>query len=152
MRGPTFPFAPMKTYDSISLNLREKLKLLTPHLSSPSCVSPPHLFAKMWPFFHLTFLFPSLIFFSFLLKFFFLIWTHESHCAMCPPLIWICFCPEKIYSSSVQLILTKLSSSHFLTSEIFVKISSLESLATYHSENRKNIMTVSEFDETFLGH
>ena len=44
----------------------------------------------------------------------------------------------------------KLSSSHFLTSEIFIKISSLESLTTYHPENRKNIPTVSEFNEIFL--
>ena len=39
-----------------------------------------------------------------------------------------------------------------LISEIFVKIFSLESLATCHPENRKNILTVSEFDETFLSH
>ena len=34
----------------------------------------------------------------------------------------------------------------------FHKISSLESLVTYHPKNRKNIPTVSKFDETFLGH
>ena len=37
----------------------------------------------------------------------------------------------------VHFILNELSSSHFLTSEIFVKISSLKSLATYHPENCK---------------
>ena len=42
--------------------------------------------------------------------------------------------------------------SHFMTSDILLKILSLESLATYHPENRKNIPIVSDFDETFLGH
>ena len=62
------------------------------------------------------------------------------------------FLPKTIYLFSIQFILNELSSSHFLTSEIFLKISSLESLMTYHPENRKNIPTISEFDETFLGH
>ena len=60
--------------------------------------------------------------------------------------------PRTIYLFSIQFILNELSSSHFPTSETFVKISSLESLATYHPENRKNIPTVLEFDETFLSH
>ena len=59
--------------------------------------------------------------------------------------------PETIYFFLVQFILNELSFSHFLTSEIFVKISSVESLATYHPENHKNIPIVSEFDETFPG-
>ena len=71
---------------------------------------------------------------------------------MCPYHIQVCFYPEKIYFFSIQVILNEFSTSHFLASEIFVKISSLESLATYHPENRKNILTVSEFDETFMGH
>ena len=71
---------------------------------------------------------------------------------MCPSLIRVRFYPETIYLFSVQFILNELSSSNFLTSEIFVKISSLESLATYHPENRKNIPNVLEFDETFLGY
>ena len=58
----------------------------------------------------------------------------------------------KIYLFLVHFILNELSSSHFLTFEIFIKISSLKSLATYHPENPKNIPLVSEFDETFLGH
>ena len=62
------------------------------------------------------------------------------------------FLPRKIYFFSVQFILNELSSSHFLTSDIFVKISFLKSLATYHQENRKNNPFVSEFDETFMGH
>ena len=52
----------------------------------------------------------------------------------------------------VQIFLNELSSSHFPTSEIFVKILSLESLATHHPENHKKFLTVSEFDETSLGH
>ena len=70
---------------------------------------------------------------------------------MCPSLIWICFYFKIIYLFSVQSILNELSLNHFLTFEIFIKISSLELLATYHLENRKNIPTISEFDETFLG-
>ena len=69
-----------------------------------------------------------------------------------PSLIRVRLCSEIIYFFSVQFSLNELSSSHFLTSEIFVKIFSLESLATYHPENRKNIPIVSEFDENFLGH
>ena len=33
-----------------------------------------------------------------------------------------------------------------------LKNSSLELLTTYHLKNRKNISTVSKFNETFLGH
>ena len=100
--------------------------------------------------------FPSLLtflfFFSSFYLFIYLFWIHGSHCAMCPSLIRVCFCLETIYLFSVQFILNELSSNHFPTSEIFVKISSLESLTTYHPENYKNIPTVSEFDGTFLGH
>ena len=53
---------------------------------------------------------------------------------------------------SVQFILNELISSHFLTSEIFIKISSLETLTTFHLETRKTIPIVSKFDEIFLGH
>ena len=69
---------------------------------------------------------------------------------MCPSLIRVNFYPEIIYLFSVQFNLNELSSNHFMTSEIFVKISSLESLATDHPENCKNISTVLEFDKTFL--
>ena len=41
-------------------------------------------------------------------------------------------------SVQVQFILIELSSNQFLTFEIFVKISSLESLTTNHLENHKN--------------
>ena len=126
----------MKTHGPISVDLREKfLSLLFSFLP---CTLPLCSFL----------VFRFILFFPF----FFLIWIHGSHCAMCPSLIRICFFPETIYIFSIQFILNEISSSHFLTSEIFVKISSLESLATYHPENRRNIPTVSEFDETFMGH
>ena len=74
-----------------------------------------------------------------------------AHIASCVHLSFgVHFCLETIYFFSIQFILNELSSRHFLTFEIFVKISSLELLA--HLENCKNIMNVLEFDETFLGH
>ena len=51
--------------------------------------------------------------------------------------IQVPFYPETIYFFSVHFILNELSPSHFLTSEIFIKISPLKSLMTYHPENRK---------------
>ena len=71
---------------------------------------------------------------------------------MCLSLIRVRFYPETNYFFSIQFILNELSSSHFLTSEIFVKISFLESLTTYHPAKCKNIPTVSEFDKTFIDH
>ena len=59
---------------------------------------------------------------------------------------------KQFFFFSVQFILNELSLSHFLNFDILIKISSIESLVTYQIENRKNIPTVSEFDETFLGH
>ena len=135
MRGPTLPFVPMKTYGSIFVNLIEKRKtfyFIFLYLCSSS----------------LPFLLTSL----FLFIFFFLIWIHGSHCSMCLYLIRVRFSPETIYFFSVQFILNELSSNHIMTSDIFVKISTLMSLAIYHPENCKNIPTVSKFDETFLGH
>ena len=148
MRGSTFLLAPTKTDSSISVDLREKQKTHFPlSISSSSPPSRSHTARLLLSF---SFDFP----FSFypFLSFVFLIWIHDSHCAMCPSLIWVCFCPETIYFFSIQFILNELSLSHFLISEIFVKISSLESLETYHPENCKNIPIVSEFDETFLDH
>ena len=92
---------------------------------------------------------PSFLFFF---LFFFKVWIYSSHYAICPSLIQVCFFPKTIYLFSIQFILNELSSSHFLTSKILIKISSLKSLMTYHPENRKNIPIVSEFDETFLSH
>ena len=130
MRGPTLPFASTKTYSPISINLKEKLELLSLK-------------------FFFSLLSRTLSVSSFLFILFFI---HGSHCAMCLSLIWVRFRSETVYLFPVQFILNELSSSHFLTSEILVKISSLESLATYHPENRKNIPTVLEFDITFSGH
>ena len=118
MRGMTLPFAPTKTYGPISVDLKkkrrkEKKKQISLSLSSRS---PP--LPNM----------PPAIFFSFYLTFFL---------TMCPSLIRIRFYPETIYLFLVQFILHELSSSHFPTSDIFVKISSLDSLTTYHSETRK---------------
>ena len=130
---PTLPFAPIKTYSPISVNLKEKLELLSLKfffsLLSRTLSISSFLFL-------LTFLF---FFLSFFLSFFdiWLILCHVSISHL------VRFFPEKIYFFSVQFILNKLSSSHFLTFEIFVKISSLKSLTTYHLENCKNIPTVS---------
>ena len=144
MRGLTLPFVLTKTHGPISVDLTEKKKFFFPFSLSPLTLSV--LRSQSIPFV-LTFLFLFILFF-----FIFLSWIHGSHFAMCPSLIRVRFYPETIYFFSVQFILNELSSCHFLTSEIFVKILSLESLATYHPENCKNIPTVSEFDETFLGH
>ena len=151
MCGPTLPFAPTKTYGLISINLREKRKtffsFFSLSLSAHSLCSPS---------------LPFLLTFLFLFILFFLIWIHGSRCAMCPSLIWVRFLSKTIYFFLVQVILNELSSSHFLTSEIFFKISSLKSLTTYHPENCKIFSVVSkvneifsvvsEFNEFFLGH
>ena len=67
----------------------------------------------------------------------------------CPSLIRVRFYLETIYFFSVQFSLNELNTNHFLIFEIFVKISSLKSLATYHSENRKKIPIILEFNENF---
>ena len=67
--------------------------------------------------------------------------------------------PKTIYLFSIQFILNELSPSHFLTFEIFVKISSLKSLTAYHPENCKifhlsqnstKLFLVTRFHETNL--
>ena len=137
----------MKTYGPISVDLREKRRkkeknlyfsLLTLSLSRLTFSS---LLTFLFFFFFFRF-YPFFYFFILLI----IIWIHGSYC-----LIQIRFCPETIYLFSVHFILNELSSSHFLIFEIFVKISSLKSSTTYHPENRKNILIVTEFDETFLG-
>ena len=142
-------FAPMKTYGPISVDLRKKVSLyfspfplfsLTLSIRLPSFL---FFFLFTFFFFFLSFSFP----FYFV---FFLIWIHGSYCAICPSLIQVRLCPETIYFFLVQFILNEISSNHFMTSDIFIKISSLKALATYHLENRKNIPTISEFDENFL--
>ena len=131
MRGPTLPFAPTKTYDPIFIDIKENRRKKK-KISSISILALPFL-PKSPPF----------DFYLFISDFFF---------TMCLSLIRVRFCPEEIYLFSIQFILNELRSSHFLTSEIFVKISSLESLATYHLETRKKVLIVSEFDEIFLGY
>ena len=69
--------------------------------------------------------------------------------AQCPSLIRVRFYPEIIYFFSVQFILNELNLNNFLTSEIFVKISSLESLATYHPENRKKFRLSQNWTKIF---
>ena len=143
--------APTKTEGSIFVDFRERRKTHFPLSLSLSLLLPhAHSLSVSSFYFLLTFLFLFILFFPFF--FYFFIWIHGSHCAMCPSLIRVHFCPEIIYFFSIQFILNELSSSHFSTSDIFVKISSLESLATYHPENLKNIPTISKFNETFLGH
>ena len=61
-----------------------------------------------------------------------LFWILDSYC-----FILVHFYPENIYFFSVHFILNELSPSHFLTSDIFVKISSMQSLTAHHPENRK---------------
>ena len=59
-----------------------------------------------------------------------IIWIHDSYC-----LIRVCFFSEPIYLFSIHFILNELSSNHFPTSKIFVKISSLKSLSTLSPRN-----------------
>ena len=87
--------------------------------------SPPSLSLTLSPHFFLSFI---LLLLSLSLLLF---WIRSYYFIQIP------FYPETIYFLSVHFILNELSSSHFPTSEIFVKISSLKSLATYHLENRK---------------
>ena len=70
------------------------------------------------------------VFILFILLLLLLFWIHGSYYFS-----RIRFYPEIIYFFSVHFILNELSPSHFLTSEIFIKISYLKSLAIYHPEN-----------------
>ena len=136
----------MKTYDPISVNLINKfLSLLFSFfsLSSPHARSPPlpiFFFPKMSLAsslfdFSLPLLF--LFYFIFLFRFFYfnfffkILDTYGSHYAMYPSLIRIRFYPKTIHFFSIQFILTELSSSYFLTSDIFIKISFMASLLMY---------------------
>ena len=79
---------------------------------------------------------PTSFFFILILFYFIIIiiiiWRHSSYC-----LIRVCFYPKNFYFFLAHFIFNELSSIHFLTSEIFVNISSLKSLMTYHPENRQ---------------
>ena len=85
---------------------------------------------------HFSFCYFSFFFYLFIYLFIIiiiiLIWIHSSYY-----FIRVHFYPKNFYFFSVHFILNELSPSHFLTSEIFVKISSLKSLMTYHPDNRK---------------
>ena len=87
------------------------------------------LSTRAYPFFSFCYF---RLFLSFLLLLLLLFWIHGSYY-----FIRIRFYPKTIYFFSVHFILNELSPSHFLTSEIFVKISSLKSLTIYHPENCK---------------
>ena len=132
MRGPTLPFAPTKTHDPISVDLREKfLYLLFSFLSRTLSFA-----AKMWPsLFDFPFFLPLSSFpFSLIILFFIFLFIYIAPCVH---LSFGSISALKHYLFSVQFILNEVISSHFLISEIFVKISFLESLATYHLESRK---------------
>ena len=150
MRGPTLPFAPTKTCGPISINIRDKLVLLS--LKLIFSLLSRTLSVLSFFFFFFTFLVFLFILF-FLFFFFFYKFGYMVHIAPCVHLLFGSMStPKQFISFQFNLFLNELSSSYFMTSNIFVKISSLESLATYHPENRKNILTVSEFNKTFLGH
>ena len=124
MRGSTLPFALMKIYDPISIDLREK-QIFFPFLSFSS--RSPSVFL------------PFLTFILFI--FYFLSYVHISFRFISSPKQFIYF--------SVQFILNELSSIHLLIYDIFVKISSLELLTTYYPETCKKVSIVSEFDKFF---
>ena len=140
-----FAFCPMKTYGPISVDLREKRRKKTNKISLSLSLSLSLSNALPLPFIFLLFFF--ILVFIFFINIIIIVWIYGSYC-----LIQVRFCSETIYLILVHFILNELSSSHFLTSDIFLKISSLNSLATYLPENRKNIPLVSEFDKNFLSH
>ena len=132
MRGPTLSSTPMKTYGPISVDLKDKQrkkKFLSLSLSLSTNSLDRNNGLLLFHFFFLIFVF---IFFLFIYLLLLLFWIHGSYC-----FIRVRFCPETIYFFSVHFILNELSPSHFLTSEIFIKILSPKSLVTYHPENRK---------------
>ena len=144
VRGSILPSAPTKTYDMIYVDLREKQRkkiIIKKKFLSLSQFSRP-LISLSFILFDFSFLVFLIVFL--ILIIIIIIWINGSYY-----LIRVRFFPETIYFFSVQFILNELSSSHFLISEIFVKISSLKSLTTYHPENRKKISIILEFNENF---
>ena len=123
----TLSFAPTKTYNPISIDHREKRREEKKIFFSLSILAIPSVRSSP----------PFCFFISFDFIFFFILFFFFQF-SIYPSLIRVCLCPETIYLFSVQFILNELSSSHFLTFEIFIKISSLESLATSHPELVKN--------------
>ena len=100
-----------------------KIKKSSPHPSAS--VHPSPVFD-----FYVCFLFS--FFLIIILIIIIIIWINNFYC-----LIRVHFYPENFYFFSVHFIVNELKSRHFLASEIFVKILSLKSLATYHLEIRK---------------
>ena len=104
---------------------RKKIKYLS--IRSPPTLCRPH------PAICFLCLFFILVFFLIIiLIIIIIIWINDFYCP-----IRVHFYPENFYFFSVHFIVNELKSSHFLASEIFVKISSLKSLATYPPEIRK---------------
>ena len=129
----TLSLGPMRDDHPNSIDLRKKSELLFLSLSShfPSFTPFSLLFSHF-----LSFLFS---FSLFNLTYFKLSLICDSHGATCHTIFArIRSHPKTIYLFSVQFILIELSLSHFLTSKIFVNISSLKSLATHHPKNKKN--------------
>ena len=127
-------------------NQREEKKNLSQTLTPLSLLSVFFLFILLFYF--------IILFLLLLLLLLLLFWIHDLYC-----FIRVCFYPKTIYFFSVHFILNELSPNHFLTSEIFVKISSLKSLTAYHPENRKifrlsqnsmKLLWVTRFRETNL--
>ena len=125
MRGPTLPLTPTKTHDPISVDLRVKRNFFFFSLSLS--LSTYCLQFVLFFFLSVFICFPFLFF-----LFFFFLFFYFGHMDYIAPSVHHSFrsvsTQKKNYLFSVQFILTELSSSHFLTSEIFVKILFLESL------------------------
>ena len=158
MCGPTLPLTPTKTHDPISVDLREK-RIFFSFLSLS--LSPLTVFNSSSFFFLIRLYLFSFSFLSFLFFFlFFLNFGHMDHIAPCVHHSFGSISTQKKnYLFSIQFILTELSSSHFLTSEIFVKISFLESLAVITQkivkifrlyQNSTKLFWVTRFRETNL--
>ena len=146
MHRSTLHFAPTKTYGPISVDLREKQRKVKKSLPSRSHASLRLFFFSFFPFpfDFLSFYFPFFCFFLFFL------YVSISNSGMFP---------KTIYFFSVQFILNEISLSHFPTSNIFVKISSLKSLAIITqkivkifqlSQNSTKFFRVTRFRETNL--
>ena len=119
----------MKTYGLISVNLREKRREEKNKQISLTSRSNSHVRLHPLDIFRFFILFIIIIIIIIIL----LLFDYMAHIASFESIS----SPKKFYLFSVHFILNERNSSPFLTSEIFVKISSLKSLTVYHSENRK---------------
>ena len=142
----------MKAYGPIFVNLREKRREGKNKTNSLTSRSNSHVRLHLMDIFRFFILFIIIIIILLLLYYYLTTWLILPHL--------VSFLPrKKIYLFSFHFILNELSSSHFLSSEIFVKSSSLKSLTVYHSENRKifrlslnstKLFWVTKFHETNL--